>query len=136
MFDIGWSEMAVILAVALIVIGPKDLPKVARTVGKWTAKGRALAREFQNSLEELAREAELDKVKTEIEKAGRVNPRRVIENAIDPKGEIGRALDPTGGGGERSTGKPKPAAAAEADRPAAGAEARAPSAPPAAEERS
>ena len=78
MFDIGWSEMAVILAVALIVIGPKDLPKVARTVGRWTAKGRALAREFQNSLEEMAREAELDKVKSEIERASRIDPTVVL----------------------------------------------------------
>ena len=59
MFDIGWSEMAVILMVALIVIGPKDLPRVARTIGKWTGKARAMAREFQRSLDDMAREAEL-----------------------------------------------------------------------------
>ena len=73
MFDIGWSEMAVILLVALVVIGPRDLPRVARTVGRWVAKGRAMAREFQSALEDMAREAELDKVKSEIEKVGRTN---------------------------------------------------------------
>jgi sec-independent protein translocase protein TatB len=114
MLDIGWSEMAIILLVALIVIGPKDLPKVARTVGRWAAKGRALAREFQNSLEDMAREAELDKVKAEIEKAGRVNPKRMIENTIDPKGEIGRAMDMTASGG-REPPAAKPARPAEAE---------------------
>jgi sec-independent protein translocase protein TatB len=104
MLDIGWSEMAIILLVALIVIGPKDLPRVARTVGRWAAKGRALAREFQNSLEEMARETELDKVKTEIEKAGRASPKKMLENTIDPTGEIGRALDPTDG---EARAKPK-----------------------------
>ena len=62
MFDIGWSEMAVILLVALVVIGPRDLPRVARTMGRWVAKGRAMAREFQTALEDMARETELDKV--------------------------------------------------------------------------
>lgn len=95
MFDIGWSEMALILLVALVVIGPRDLPRVARTMGKWVAKGRAMAREFQTALEDMAREAELDKVKSEIEKAGRTNLGKTIEKTIDPSGELGRAFDPT-----------------------------------------
>ena len=99
MFDIGWSEMAVILLVALIVIGPKDLPRVARTMGSWAGKGRAMAREFQTALEDMAREAELDKVKSEIEKAGRTRQAgrtsRQIEKTIDPSGELSKAFDPT-----------------------------------------
>ena len=55
MFDIGWSEMAVVLLVALVVIGPKDLPRVARAMGKWVAKGRAMAREFHSALADMAR---------------------------------------------------------------------------------
>ena len=118
MFDIGWSEMAVILLVALVVIGPRDLPKVARTMGRWVAKGRAMAREFQNALEDMAREAELDKVKSEIEKAGRTNLGKSIENTIDPSGELGKAFDPSADSGKKSgqdaPGKPataKPAVA-------------------------
>jgi sec-independent protein translocase protein TatB len=95
MLDIGWSEMMVILVVALIVIGPKDLPRVARNVGRWVGKARAMARDFQNQLEDMAREAELDKVKQEIEKAGRTDVKRTIEKTIDPKGELGRAFDPS-----------------------------------------
>jgi sec-independent protein translocase protein TatB len=94
MFDIGWSEMAVIMLVALVVIGPKDLPRLARNLGQWVAKGRAMAREFQRSLEDMAREAELDDVKREIEKVGRTDIKRSIEKTIDPTGELGRAFDP------------------------------------------
>jgi sec-independent protein translocase protein TatB len=93
MFDIGWSEMAVIMLVALVVIGPKDLPRLARTVGQWVAKGRSMAREFQRSLEDMAREAELDDVKREIEKVGSTNIKKSIEKTIDPTGDLGGAFD-------------------------------------------
>lgn len=69
MFDIGWSELVVIGVVAIIAIGPKDLPLALKTVGQWVAKARALAREFQGSLDEMIREAELDKVKQEVQAA-------------------------------------------------------------------
>jgi len=106
MFDIGWSEMAVILLVALVVIGPRDLPRVARTMGKWVAKGRAMAREFQSALEDMAREAELDKVKSEIEKAGRTNLGKTIEQSIDPTGELGKAFDPHAKSPPKTASKP------------------------------
>ena len=56
MFDIAWSELGVIAVVALIVIGPKDLPKVLRTIGQWTAKARSMAREFQSGIDDMVRE--------------------------------------------------------------------------------
>ncbi|MEO1020083.1 MAG: Sec-independent protein translocase protein TatB [Pseudomonadota bacterium] len=93
MFDLGWSEMAIIMLVALIVIGPRDLPRVARTVGRWSAKGRSLMREFQRSMDEMAREAELDDIKKEIDKAGRVDIRKSIERSIDPDGSLKSAFD-------------------------------------------
>ncbi|MGI9509341.1 MAG: Sec-independent protein translocase protein TatB [Geminicoccaceae bacterium] len=93
MFDIGWSEMAIIMLLALIIIGPKDLPRVARTVGQWVRKGRMLARDFQNSLEDMARETELDDVKKEIENVGRTDLKKAVENSIDPKGELAKAFD-------------------------------------------
>jgi sec-independent protein translocase protein TatB len=119
-FDIGWSEMAVILLVALVVIGPRDLPRVARTMGKWVAKGRAMAREFQTALEDMAREAELDKVKTEIEKAGRTNLGKSIEKTIDPTGELGQAFDPNAKSKPNAAAKDgpaKPVAAAKDEKP-------------------
>jgi sec-independent protein translocase protein TatB len=125
MFDIGWSEMALILLVALIVIGPKDLPRVARSVGQWVGKGRAMAREFQRALEDMAREAELDKVKSEIEKAGRTNVGKTIEKSIDPSGELSKAFDPNAGSrtasGAKRTQGDQPAEGETKPGPAAGA---------------
>ena len=106
MFDIGWSEMAIIMLLALIIIGPKDLPRVARTVGQWVRKGRMLAREFQTSLEDMAKEAELDDVKREIEKVGTTDLKKSVENAIDPGGDLKKAFDTSQGTtGEETVGK-------------------------------
>jgi sec-independent protein translocase protein TatB len=93
MFDLGWAEMAVIMLVALIVIGPKDLPKVARTIGQWTGKARALARDFQRSLDDMAREAELDEIKKSIDSAGRFNVKRAVKDMVDPEDEFDRAFE-------------------------------------------
>ena len=62
MLDIGMLELFVIGALALIVVGPKELPGLLRTVGQYVAKARGMAREFQSSMEEAAREADLDGV--------------------------------------------------------------------------
>ena len=63
MFDIGWSEMAVIAVVALIAIGPKELPGVLRMVGQWMGKARKMAAEFQGQFQEAMREAEMADLK-------------------------------------------------------------------------
>jgi len=63
MFDIGWSELVVIGVVALIVIGPKELPGVLRTIGQWMGKVRRMAAEFQGQFNEAMREAEMADLK-------------------------------------------------------------------------
>ncbi len=63
MFDIGWSEIAVIAVVALIAIGPKELPGVLRMVGQWMGKARKMAGEFQGQFQEAMREAEMADLK-------------------------------------------------------------------------
>jgi sec-independent protein translocase protein TatB len=63
MFDIGWSELVVIAVVALIAIGPKELPGVLRMVGQWIGKARKMASEFQGQFNEAMREAEMADVK-------------------------------------------------------------------------
>ena len=93
MFDIGWTEMAVIALVVIIFIGPKELPGVLRTLGQWVSKARAMAREFQDGLEDMARESGLDEVKREIETAtGDIGG--MIEQSIDPGAELKGAFDP------------------------------------------
>ncbi|MEZ5933396.1 MAG: Sec-independent protein translocase protein TatB [Alphaproteobacteria bacterium] len=125
MFDIGWSEMAVIMLLALIVIGPKDLPRVARTVGQWVRKGRMLAREFQSSLEEMAKEADLDDVKKEIEKVGRTDLKKTIEKTVDPKGELAKAFDVQDNAGKKAGDDQKAAAEKTSTEPAAKANGKA-----------
>lgn len=67
MFDIGWSELVLIGVVALIVIGPKELPAVLRAVGQWTAKIRRMAAEFQGQFQDALREAELADLKKQVD---------------------------------------------------------------------
>jgi len=89
MFDIGWSEMAVIALLTLIVIGPKELPRVLRTVGQWVRKAQSLAREFQRGLDDMAREADLEDAKKLVD-AGRsiANPKKMIMDNLDPTGSV------------------------------------------------
>jgi len=92
MFDFAWFEIAIIAVVALVVIGPKDLPKVLRTVGTWVGKARAIAREFQGSLDQMIREAELEEVRKQVEEAAKVDMSQAIERTIDPAGELKQGL--------------------------------------------
>lgn len=74
MFDIGWTEMLVIGVVAIVVVGPKDLPALLRGVGRIVRQLRGLAREFQGGVEEFIREAELDDVKKSIHHVSNFDP--------------------------------------------------------------
>jgi sec-independent protein translocase protein TatB len=67
MFDIGWSELVVIGVVALIAIGPKELPGVLRAVGQWMGKIRRMASEFQGQFQEAMREAEMADLKKQVD---------------------------------------------------------------------
>ena len=102
MFDIAWSELALIAAVALIVIGPKDLPRVMRTVGQWVRKARGMAAEFQRNLDDMMREAELDEIRREVEKVSPAQFKNSLERLVDAKGieaamEIADPKPPEGG---------------------------------------
>lgn len=88
MFDIGWTEMMVIALIALIVIGPKDLPGTLKTVSQWVRKARSLTREFQSGIDDMVREAELDDARKMLEETRRGNLEKTISNAIDPTGDV------------------------------------------------
>lgn len=60
MFDIGYSELLLIAVVTLLVVGPKDLPRVLRSVGQWIGRGRAMARHFRSGIDNMIRESELE----------------------------------------------------------------------------
>jgi sec-independent protein translocase protein TatB len=127
MFDIGWDEMALVAVLALIVIGPKDLPAVLRQMGKWTRKARELAGEFQRGVDEMVRESEISELKTQVEKVADTNAlRREIEKTIDPTGDIARSLEPP-----VMPSLDQPASAEPAPAPAAVSEDNPPARPPA-----
>ncbi len=97
MFDIGWSEMAVIAIVALVVLGPKELPNALKTAAQWMRTARKLAREFQSGVDQIVREAELDEARKTVQQATQLNLGKEIEKVVDPTGETKLQLnaDPT-----------------------------------------
>lgn len=88
MFDIAWSELGVIAVVALVVIGPKDLPKVLRTVGQWTSKARSMAREFQSGIDDMVREAELDELRKAAKSVSDFSIENEVKKTFDPDGSL------------------------------------------------
>jgi sec-independent protein translocase protein TatB len=67
MFDLSWTHILIVLVVALLVVGPKDLPRMMHTVGKWVGKARSMADQFRKSFDEMTKEAELDELRKEID---------------------------------------------------------------------
>jgi sec-independent protein translocase protein TatB len=88
-FDIGWQELLVIAVVTVVVIGPKDLPRVLRAVTLGIRKVRGMARDFQDSIDELAREAELQELRKEIEQAAAgTDIEKELNSIADPAREM------------------------------------------------
>ncbi|MEC9470651.1 MAG: Sec-independent protein translocase protein TatB [Pseudomonadota bacterium] len=87
MFDIGWTELLVIACVAIIVVGPKDLPRMLRTLGQTIGKMRKLSREFQSTFNDALREAEqqadIADMKKQVESAANFNPLGDLKKSIE-----------------------------------------------------
>ena len=81
MFDIGWSELLVIAVVAIVVVGPKDLPRLMRTFGHYAGKLRRAASDFQRQFEEAMRDTEIEEVKKAIESVRDETPSSRSEGA-------------------------------------------------------
>jgi len=92
--DFGMSELLLIGVVALVFIGPKDLPKALRVAGFWFRKARTLSREFQTSVEQMIREAELDEMRQELKKATEIDLEKQFRETIDPTGSLAESLKP------------------------------------------
>jgi sec-independent protein translocase protein TatB len=115
MFDLAWSEIALIAVVAVVVIGPKDLPDAIRKVAQGVKKLRGMAAEFQTHADELVREAKLDDVRQQIQDIRSFDLKGTIERAVDSDGEIRKtfkdnplqdAWKPTPEGGPAATETP------------------------------
>ena len=139
MFDMSWGEVMVIGTVALVVIGPKELPKALRTLGSATAKLRRMASEFQTQFNDAMREAELDDVRREVEGINRsvsgmtsgFNPVQTIRDEL--KGAIDKPVTSTEGSASATVGQEPLAAevaAAHAPEPDVGLPVSLPPVPP------
>jgi len=146
MLDISWSELLGIIVVALVVVGPKDLPRLMRSAGQWAGRARAMADQFRRSFDDMARQAELDELRAEVTKlqndainsaiidgsneslgittesplAGTaISSAPVIEEvgAAPPKFDIGEAYVPPGEPAPASSQPETPAPAGSADAP-------------------
>ena len=88
MFDLGWGELLIVGAVALVVLGPKELPNALRAVTNLTKSARRLAGEFQSGINEIVREAELEDARKAAQSLTKGSISKAIENAVDPTGEM------------------------------------------------
>jgi len=119
MFDIGWSELLVIAVVAIVVVGPKDLPKLMRSFGHYAGKLRRAASDFQRQFEEAMRESEVEEVRKAIESVRTETPSLDLKAPIDkpmmlPKPAAAPPAEPAAKAKparKRGPAKPKPASA-------------------------
>ena len=99
MFDIGWTELIVVAAVAILVVGPKELPRMLRTFGQVVGKVRRMAGEFQSTFNDAVREAErqadLDDVKKSVGDLKSLNPLEDVKASMNPLEAIEGVSDPT-----------------------------------------
>ncbi|MEL6265987.1 MAG: Sec-independent protein translocase protein TatB [Pseudomonadota bacterium] len=137
MFDIGWQELIVIGVLALLVVGPKELPGLFRTVGQYVGKARRIAREFQRSMEDAARDVDggalnqIRDAKRDFDKMARVDfseqAKRAQDSLVAGGKTTGAKTAPSGGtsaggasaGGASGTAAPGNGAAAKPEAPAA-----------------
>jgi sec-independent protein translocase protein TatB len=94
LFDIGWSELLLIGVVALVFIGPKDLPRALRVAGYWVGRARTLSREFQSSIDQMIRDAELDEMRQELKKATEFDIEKEFHKTVDPTGDLAQSIKP------------------------------------------
>jgi len=93
----GFVELIVVAVVALIVVGPKDLPRLMREAGRWAGKARRMAQDFRNAFDQMARESEMEDMRREIEALKRNNvvadAGRALDDAMKPVREEVDGLD-------------------------------------------
>jgi len=111
MFDFAWSELAVIGVVALLVIGPKDLPGAIKGIGEFVRKARRMASEFQTHVDDMVKDANLSDVRNQINEIRNFDIKGALEKEIDRDGSIRSAFD------DPFSNKPQPLTPAESTPP-------------------
>jgi sec-independent protein translocase protein TatB len=82
MFDIGWTEILIIAVVAIIVVGPKDLPSMLRTLGRYAGQLRRTAGEFRSQFDDAIRDSELEELRSTLQETSDLNPINQIRDSI------------------------------------------------------
>jgi len=95
MFDVGWQELFIVAAIAIIVVGPRDLPRVLKTVMSVVRKARTMAREFQGGIDDVVREVELDDLRKQANSIVDMDLEDEVKSALDPDGDLSNELDMT-----------------------------------------
>lgn len=92
MFDFAWSELAMIGALSVLLLGPKQLPETMRSLAKIVRKLRGLSAEFQGHFNEMVREAELEELRAQVQKLSSSSVQAEVTKLVDPSGELSNAL--------------------------------------------
>lgn len=92
MLGMGWQEIFLVAVVAVIVVGPKELPRVLRTVSYWFRKLRDMAREFQSGVEDVIRDSELQELRKELEETTKSDISQSLIDSVDPTGDFEGAV--------------------------------------------
>ena len=93
MFDIGWQELFIVAALAIVIVGPRDLPRVLKTVMSLVRKARGMAREFQSGIDDVVREVELDDLRKEANSIANMDLEEEVKSALDPTGDLEKDMD-------------------------------------------
>lgn len=93
MFDLSWTEIALLVIVALVCIGPKDLPVAMRTLSKGIKAIRRMGAEFQQHIDEMVKEADLSEARDQLREIRQFSPREQLRKAIDPDRSLDRQMD-------------------------------------------
>jgi sec-independent protein translocase protein TatB len=108
MFNFSWSEIAVVVAVALVLIGPKDMPAAVRAITATIRKARRMASEFQGHVDEMMREANLGDVRDTLNEFRNLNVADALERTVDPDGSLRAGFDDTPGAGAADAAETEP----------------------------
>ncbi len=92
MLDIGWAEMILIGTIALLVVGPKDLPRMLHTLGRWTRKLQGMTHELRRGVDDMVRETEFEDLKKDLDRVRRTDWRREMGSYLDPDGQTRETL--------------------------------------------
>ncbi len=93
MFDIGWPELLIVAVITVIVVGPKELPKVLRTVMMAVRKVRSMAADFQSTIDDMVRESELDDLRKQVTDPAGLDLESEIKETLDPSGSFDGSFD-------------------------------------------